>query len=340
MDQLPPIMGRVSGCGTAPVRQSLQPSRPIYPISSICQTPFNTLAQQPTSEYLPAPELSHAEHKPRGRACLIPSDPRVQHLLDSGYRQAFINLDFSAIPPLVRERVPWDIRFENVSENIRSLLADPTISLIDTHKKVVEEFASATCPHLVANPQEAGPSIAPVTFTIFQDFNLCSIIFSILHQTESFLTYHSTNPEASLSWTLLLHYAATMTNAEYILGWYHVFRTDGKDKFDTPIYLNRMSKLLWARLALLPTLFSRRGWVKVDPSMGPVKEAEIGAGAAWDLCMAVRLDAIKALAEYSVLSLGRHTPTMLVELMQKQQPLSESQHHWIFRGTGPPQKSG
>ena len=334
-------MGHVSGSGVAPVRQSLLSSTPIYHISSICQTPFGDITQQPTtSEYLPEPNIPHAEHMSWVPDYLIPCDPRVQHLIDSGYRQAFINLDLSTMPPPVRESEFWDICFETVSEKIRSLLGDPTVSLIDTHNKVVEEFGSSTCPRLVASPQENGPFIAPATFTVFQDFNLCSIIFSILHQTEGFLTYHSTNPEASLSRTLLLRYAATMVNAEYILGWYHVFRIDGKDKFDTPAYLNRMSKLLWARLALAPVLFSRHLCMEVDLPLGLTKEAEINAAAAWDLCMAVRLDALKALAEYSMISLGRNTPAMLVELMQKQQPLSESQHHWIFRGTGSPQKSG
>lgn len=295
--------------------------------------------QQSTSVYLPAPDIPHMDHIPSGPAYLIHWDLKVQHLLDSGYRQAFVNLDLSAVPPPVKECESCVICFETLSEKIRSLLSDPTITLIDTHNKVVVEFGSSICPHLASSPEESGSFLAPTTFTVFQDFNLCSIVFTILHRTEGSLTYLTTNPEASLSRTLLLNYAATMVNAEYILGWYHVFRTDGKDKFDTPTYLNRMSKLLWARLALIPTLFSRRGCMEVDQGTDPTKEVEINAGEAWDLCMAVRLDALKALAEYSVVVLGRNTPAMLVESMQKQQPLSESQHHWIFRGMIPPQKS-
>ena len=295
--------------------------------------------QQSTSGYLPAPDIPNMDHMPSGPAYVIDWDLRVQHLLDSGYRQAFVNLDISAVPPPVKECGSCAICFEALSEKIRNLLSDPAISLVDTHNKVVVEFGSFTCPHLATSPEGSGSFFAPTTFTVFKDFNLCSIIFTILHRTEGFLTYLSTNPEACLSRTQLLHYAATMVNAEYILGWYHVFRTDGKDKFDTPTYLNRMSKLLWARLALIPTLFSRRGCMEVDQGMDPTKEAGVDAGAAWDLCMAVRLDALKALAEYSVVSLGRSTPAMLVELMQKHQPFSESQHHWVFRGMSPSQKT-
>ncbi|KAF8419860.1 hypothetical protein EV426DRAFT_710880 [Tirmania nivea] len=255
-------------------------------------------------------------------------DLQMQHLVDMGFRQGFIQLDKLSMPEALHST--QDIP-QICINRVRTLLRDFNTSLETTRRLVADTF-QGLAPLSVQQPIYPMPTTNQLHLALYQDFRLCTLVLSILHDTETALTNHCANPSARLCRTLLLRYASTFITAEYILAWYHVFRTDGRDRFDMQAYLSRMTKLLWARLALVPALFHRRRWAEVFTSQGPGKEAEVKAGAGWDLSMAARLDLVKLLAEYSVYSVTDYTPGYLVGLMEVGNPCSEMFQQWSFRG--------
>ena len=253
-------------------------------------------------------------------------DPQTQHLMDMSFRQGFLQLDKQSMPdaPNYTQDIP-----QICINKIRLLLQDFNASLGTTRKLVSDTF------HAFASPpgqQSASPTANLAHQAVYQDFRLCALVFNILHDTQAALTKHCANPFSRLCRSLLLRYASTFITAEYILAWYHVFRTDGMDRFDVQLYLDRMTKLLCARLALESALFQRRRWVEVYPPHGPGKEPEMKAVAGWDLCMAASLDLVKLLAEYSFYGGTHYTPAYLVSLIEAGSPASELVKKWSFRG--------
>ncbi|RPB22942.1 hypothetical protein L211DRAFT_850350 [Terfezia boudieri ATCC MYA-4762] len=255
-------------------------------------------------------------------------DPQIQHIMDMGFRQGFLQLDKLSMPaaPNVMQDIP-----QICINKVRFLLQDFNASLGTTRRLVAETFRVFASP-LGQQPFCPAPGANLAYLAIYQDFRLCALVLNILHETETALTNYCSNPSARLCRTLLLRYASTFIAAEYVLSWYHVFRTDGVDRFDMQLYLNRVTKLLCARLALVPALFQQRRWLEVFPPQGPGMEVEMTAGAAWDLGMATRLDLLKLLAEYSVYSVNNYSCGYLVSLMEAGNPASEMFHQWSFRG--------
>jgi len=278
---------------------------------------------------LSVPLTSHDPNPQLQLACPV-SNPQVRHLMDMGYRQGFLQLDKLSMPeaPNGTQDIP-----QVCINKIRILLRDFNTSLGTTRKLVEDTFHAFASPP-GQQPVCPNPTANLAYLAIYQDFKLCALVLNILHDTQTALTAHCSNPSARLCRSLLLRYAATFVNAEYILAWYHVFRTDGMDRFDMQLYLNRITKLLCARLALLPALFQHRRWADVYPPQGLGMEVEVKAGGGWDLCIAARLDLVKLLAEYSVYTVTHYTPEHLISLMEAGNPASEMLKQWSFRGQG------
>ncbi|KAF8451678.1 hypothetical protein BGX38DRAFT_1142010 [Terfezia claveryi] len=255
-------------------------------------------------------------------------DPQIQHIMDMGFRQGFLQLDKLSMPaaPNVMQDIP-----QICVNKVRFLLQDFNTSLGTTRRLVAETFRVFASPP-GQQPVCPAPGANLAHLAIYQDFRLCALVLNILHDTETALTNHCSNPSARLCRTLLLRYASTFIASEYVLSWYHVFRTDGVDRFDMQLYLNRVTQLLCARLAMVPALFQQRRWLEVFPPQGPGMEVEVNAGAGWDLSMATRLDLLKLLAEYSVYSVNNYTCGYLVSLMEAGNPASEMFRQWSFRG--------
>jgi len=316
----PPVDTSASGQATATVQPNML-------TDTVVAAPETTPAASNAG-----PSAPLTTHDPNTQPQLVSPvlDPQVQHLMEMGFRQGFLQADMLSMPevPNSTQGAP-----PPCINKVRSLLQDFSTSLDTTRLLVVDAFAEYATPP-VPQPLFLHPTASPTQdqLALYQDFRLCALVLSILHDTETALTHHCSNPSARLNRTLVLRYASTFITAEYIFGWYHAFRTDGRDRFDMQLYLSRMSKLLWARLALGPTLFHQRRWVELFPPDGPGKEPEMRAGAGWDLCMAVRLDLLKILAEYSVSNVMHHTPAHLVSLMEVGKPCSETLQQWLFRG--------
>lgn len=324
----PSLEGPSLAVPTVVSRQTITAGQPAMGRHYVLPAPQgDTPAVSIDSSRLPFPVPSH---DPNVQPPLVSPlwDPHVQHLVDMGFRQGFLQLDKLSMPEA--QNSTQDIP-QLCINRVRLLLRDFNTPLGTTRRLVADTF------HRLASPPAQQPACPNPTMNqahgaLYQDFRLCALVLSILRDTEAALTNHCTNPSARLCRTLLLRYTSTFVTAEYILAWYHVFRTDGRDRFDMQLYLNRMSKLLWARLALVPALFQQRRWIEVFPPQGPGKEAEVQAAAGWDLSMATRLDLVKLLAEYSVYSVTDYTPGHLVALMEVGKPCSEMFQQLSFRG--------